>query len=167
MQDLKEYSQTVQVGNTMVKRTNYTQKAVANLRDFNGNVLNSWHVVAKASHRRTGASSEEGFNPSDDLMEDVLKQIAEKLGDSLTASLKIRCRGPKGDKEFDEEGVTLTLNGNDFESGSRVLAGRYVLKAELDGYQTITRNLDLKPGSSRTMKLKFNPVSKTDAADEE
>ncbi len=167
MQDLKESSQTVQVGNTMVKRTNYTQKAVANLRDFNGNVVNSWNAVARVSHRRTGASLEEGFNPADDLMEDVLKQIAEKLGDSLTASLKIRCRGPKGDKEFDEEGVTLTLNGNDFESGTRVLAGRYVLKAELDGYQTITRNLDLRPGASRTIKLKFVPASKAAAADEE
>ena len=139
---------------------------MANLRDFNGNVVNSWNAVARVSHRRTGASLEEGFNPADDLMEDVLKQIAEKLGDSLTASLKIRCRGPKGDKEFDEEGVTLTLNGNDFESGPRVLAGRYVLKAELDGYQTITRNLDLKPGAPRTIKLKFVPASKA-AADEE
>ena len=53
LQDLKEESNTVQIGNTMVKRTNYTRKAVANVRDYNGNVIFRVFHIDKVNHNQT------------------------------------------------------------------------------------------------------------------
>ena len=45
MQDMNTESNTVGIGATMIKKTVYTQKAVGNLRDFNGNVVTAFHTL--------------------------------------------------------------------------------------------------------------------------
>ncbi len=163
MQDLREETKTVQVGNTMVKRTWYTQKAVSNLRDFNGNIVYACNVVARASRRDTGASTTTGVNPASDFMEEVLKQVADKVAKHLLCTVNIECIGPKNDDEFDEDEVILMLDGNDFSSGDMVLTGKHVLEANADGYMPVKKTLKLKKGGEQTVKLKFKQVKKASA----
>ena len=144
MQDLKEESNTVSVGNTMVKRTTYTQKAVGNLRDFNGNVLTAFNVVAKSSRRQTSASNSSGFNPSSDMMEEVLKQVAEKVAAYYLTSVEVKCIAPKGVEDFDEDAVTFTIDGKDFENGEKVLAGKHFLTAEAEGFAPVKRQITVR-----------------------
>ena len=155
MQDLQETSNTVNVHNTAIKKTVYTQKAVGNLRDFNGNVITAFNVVAKSSRRQTSVSKTEGYNPASDLMEDALKQIAEKIAAHYITSLDIECIGPKGDNDFDEDNVQITIDGKEFDSGDRILVGKHVLVAEADGYKTITKDIKVKTGDNKELKLKF------------
>ena len=165
MQDLKEESTTVSVSNTLIKRTLYTQKAVANLRDFNGNVLTAFHVVARKSRRQTSASRSSGFNPSSDMMEEVLKQIADKVAAYYVTSLSIKCTGPKGDEDFDADAVVFTLDGQEFENGDKVCAGKHILRAELEGYRTITREIRARSNRSKTtVNLKFRKIPPKKAA---
>jgi len=153
MQDLQEESNTVQVGNTMVKKTVYTRKAVANVRDFNGNVLFSTNVAAKSSFRKTSASKNTGHNPASDMMESILKQVADRVGNFFTTKLRVSARGPKGDEDFDENNVVLYLDGNEFENGSITVTGVHQLRVECDGYRAIIREINLKPGQPRTIRL--------------
>ncbi len=163
MQDLHEETKTVQVGNTMVKRTMYTQKAVANLRDFNGNVVYACNVVAKSSRRDTSASRSTGVNPSSDLMEDVLKQVANLIASNLICTINVECIGPKNDDDFDEDEVVLTLDGKDFSNGDMTLTGKHVLEANMDGYKPVKKNLKLRKGGEQTVKLKFKKAKKASA----
>ena len=166
MQDMHQESNTVSVGNTMIKKTVYTQKAVGNLRDFNGNVITAFNVVAQSSRRQTSASRNEGHNPSSDLMEAVLKQIAEKIADYYLCNLEFKCIGPKGDEDFDEDTVTFTVDGKEFENGDKVVAGKHIITAEAEGYKTIKKTVVVK-GKRKKMvtKLKFKkiPVKKNSA----
>ncbi len=164
MQDLKAESTTVSVSNTLIKKTTYTQKAVGNIRDFNGNVLKAFHVVGKTSRRQTSASKSEGFNPSSDLMEDVLKQIAEKVASYYVTKLEFKCDGPKGDEEFDADTVTFTVDGNEFENGNQICAGKHTVVAEAEGYKTVTKNITVRNNRSKTIiKLKFRKVPQAKA----
>lgn len=156
MQDLHEESQTVEVHGTKIKKTWYTQKAVGNVRDFNGNVITSFDVVAKTSRRQTSASSTQGFNPSSDLMEEVLKQIAEKVAAYYVKTLEIECIGPKGDDDFDEDEVVITVDGKEFDSGDQILIGKHTVVGEIDGYKKVTKQIDLAGNkTSTTVKMKF------------
>ncbi len=166
MQDVKEESHTVQVGNTMVKKTKHTQKAVYNVRDFNGNVVTAGNVAADASKRTTSASKVSGYNPSDDLMEGVLKQIADKMASHFLCTVEVDCVGPKGDDDFDEDDVSLTMDGNDFSSGDTVLVGvPHAFIGECEGYKTVKKNETIKKGGKKTIKMKFKKDKK--AAKEE
>ncbi len=161
LQDVKEESQTVQVGNTMVKKTKHTQKAVYNVRDFNGNVVTAGNVVADASKRTTSASKVSGYNPSDDLMEGVLKQIADQMAAHFLCTVEVECVGPKGDDDFDEDDVTLTMDGNDFSSGDTVLVGiKHTFVGECEGYKTVKKNETIKKGGQKTIKMKFKKEKK-------
>ena len=163
MQDLKEESQTVSVGNTLIKRTTYTQKAVGNLRDFNGNVLTAFHVSAKTSRRQTSASGSSGFNPSSDMMEEVLKQIADKITAYYLSNLEIKCIAPKGAEDFDEDTVTFSLDGKDFENGDKVVAGKHFLVAEAEGFLPVKREIKVRanrPKSVIKIRLKKAPAAK-------
>ena len=167
MQDLKQESMTVSVANTLIKKTTYTQKAVGNIRDFNGNVLTAFNVVGKTSRRQTSASRSEGFNPASDLMENVLKQIAEKVAAYYVTKLEFKCAGPKGDEDFDADTVTFTVDGKTFEHGDQICAGAHTVTAEADGYRSITRKLTLRNNRPKTIvKLKFAkaPAAKAPAA---
>lgn len=168
MQDLKEESNTVSVGNTQIKKTIYTQKAVGNLRDFNGNVLTAFNVVAKSSHRKTSASRSEGHNPASDLMEEVLKQISEKIANYYICKLEFKCTGPKGDEDFDADTVTFTVDGKDFNSGDNVVAGKHIIVAEADGYTPIKKSMTIKGKRAKMVvpfKFKKLPPPKKAAAD--
>ncbi len=165
MQDVKEESQTVQVGNTMVKRTVHTQKAVYSVRDFNGNVVTAGNVVAKASRRTTSVSKTTGYNPSDDLMESVLKEIADKMASHFLCTVEFSFSGPKGDDDFDEDEVTVTMDGSDFTSGDAVLVGLpHKFVAECDGYKAVKKNMTLKKGGQKVIKMKFKKAKKAAAA---
>lgn len=169
MQDLKQESTTVSVGNTLVKKTTYTQKAVGNLRDFNGNVITAFNVVAKTGKRQTSASRVTGYNPSSDLMEEVLKQIAEKIADYYVVSLEFKCAGPKGDDDFDADTVTFTVDGKEFENGDKVVAGKHTITAEAEGYKPIKKSMTVKGKRKKVIsKLKFKklPPPKADKADD-
>ncbi len=158
--DLKEESTTVTAGHVHVKTTIYTQKAVVNIRDFNGNVLKAFHVVGKTNRRQTSASKSEGFNPSSDLMEDVLKQIAEKVASYFVTKLEFKCDGPKGDEEFDADTVTFTVDGKEFENGNQICAGKHTVVAEAAGYKTVTKNITVRNNRSKTIiKLKFKKIT--------
>ena len=160
MQDLKEESTTVSVGNTLIKRTVYTQKAVGNLRDFNGNVLTAFNVVAKSSRSQTSASKSSGFNPSSDMMEEVLKQIAEKVAAYYLSSVEIKCMGPKGDDDFDEESATFTIDGKDFQNGDKVLTGKHFLVAESEGYTTVKRQINVRGNRNKNViKIRFKKAA--------
>lgn len=159
MQDLQEESMTVSVANTRIKKTTYTQKAVGNIRDFNGNVLTAFNVVGKTSRRQTSASKSEGFNPASDLMENVLKQIAEKVASYYVTKLEFKCVGPKGDEDFDADTVTFTVDGKNFENGEQLCAGTHTVIAEADGYRPITKRITLRKNCPKTIhKLKFAKV---------
>ena len=156
MQDLNAESSTVSVANTLIKKTTYTQKAVGNIRDFNGNVLTAFHVVGKTSRRQTSASKSEGYNPASDLMENVLKQIAEKVAAYYVAKLEFKCVGPKGDENFDDDTAVFTVDGKDFENGDQICAGKHVITAEVEGYKTIRKNIFVRNNHRKTViKLKF------------
>ena len=140
----------------MIKKTTYTQKAVGNIRDINGNVLKAFNVVGKTSRRQTSASKSEGFNPSDDQMENVLKQVAEKVANYYVTKLEFKCTGPKGDEDFDAETVTFTVDGKEFENGDQLCAGKHTITAEAEGYKTITKTITLRNNRRKTIhKLKF------------
>ena len=167
MQDLKEESNTVSVGNTLIKKTNYTQKAVGNLRDFNGNVITAFNVVATSNHRVTSAARNEGHNPSSDLMEAALKQIAEKIANYYVCKLEFKCSGPKGDDDFDSDAVTFTVDGKEFENGSNVVAGNHFITAEAEGYKPIKKSLTVKGKRAKMIvpvKFKKLPPPKPAAA---
>ena len=168
MQDMNTESNTVGIGGTMIKKTVYTQKAVGNLRDFNGNVVTAFHVVARSSRRQTSASRNVGHNPASDLIEDALKQIAGKIADYYLSNLEIKCTGPKGDDEFDEDAVTFMLDGQEFENGDKTVIGRHILSAEADGYRPITREIMIRSNRKKSViKLKFKKLAppKTGKAD--
>ena len=159
MQDLQEESTTVPVQNVMIKRTTYSQKAVGNLRDFNGNIITAFNVVAKTSRRQTSSSKSTGYNPASDLMENALKQIAEKIASYYVTSLEIKCAGPKGDEDFDADTAVFTVSGKEFENGQKLCAGKHVLTAEVDGYQPITRSINVRNNRPKTVvKLKFKKL---------
>ena len=89
------------------------------------------------------------------MMEKLLKEIAEQVGDFFTTKLKVSARGPKGDEDFEEDNVVLYLDGHEFENGGRTATGAHQLRAECDGYKPIVRDIELKPGKARTIKLTF------------
>lgn len=160
MQDMKAESSTISIGNTTIKRTTYTQKAVGNLRDFNGNVITAFNVAAQTSRRQTSASQQTGYNPSSDLMEAVLKQIAEKIADFYLCNLHIKCTGPKDDEDFDEDIVTFTLDGKEFENGEKVLSGTYTIVAECEGYKSVKKTVNIKRGRPKMItKIKFKKAA--------
>lgn len=168
MQDLRQESNTVSIGNTMVKSTKYTQKAVGNLRDFNGNVLTAFHVVATSSRRQTSASRSEGHNPASDLMEAVLKQISEKIVEYYLCELEFKCVGPKGDDEFDADTVTFTVDGKEFQNGEKVLAGKHTVVAEAEGYRPIKKSVVVRAKRKKMIsKLVFKklPPPKAETAE--
>ncbi|MBP5531136.1 MAG: hypothetical protein J6Y54_03800 [Lentisphaeria bacterium] len=155
MQDLKEESNTVQVGNTMVKRTVYTRKAVAKVRDYNGNVLFALNVVGKATHRRTSATQNKGHDPASDIMEDLLKQIADRVAAEFLCKLTIKAKGPKTDADFDADTIVLFIDGKEFENGGIVIAGNHLLLAQCEGYKDIVRPVEIKGGKKRIIAVKF------------
>ena len=159
MQDLKEESNTVSIGNTLVKRTIYTQKAVGNLRDFNGNVLTAFNVSVQSQRRQTSASRSSGYNPSSDMMEHVLRQIAGKIVSYYLSNLEIKCSA-KGEDDFDADDVTFTLDGRDFENGEKVTAGKHFLVAEAEGFKTIKREINVRANRKKNVvKLRFRKAA--------
>ena len=161
LQDLKEESSTDTVGNVQVKTTIYTQKAVGNIRDINGNVLKAFHVVGKTSRRQTSTSRSTFFNPTEVLLENISKQIAEKVAAYFVTKLEISCRGPQGNKEFDAEEVLFFVDGKDFENGDLLCAGEHTIKAEAEGYKTITKTITLRNNCpKRVLRLKFRKLAK-------
>ena len=155
MQDQNEESTTVQVGSTMVKKTVYTRKAVANVRNYNGEVLFSCAVKASSSLRKTSATSRTGHNPASDLQEQLLKQIADQIGNFFTSKLICKIKGPKGDSEFDSDAAVLYLDGKEFENGGRTLTGFHILQASCDGYKPIEREVTIDAEQNRTVVLVF------------
>jgi hypothetical protein len=155
MQDLKAESDTVQVGNTMVKRTNYTRKAVAKVRDHDGNVIFALNVVGKSTHRRTSATQNKGHDPSSDIMEDIMKRIADRVAEEFLCELTVRIKAPTGDAEFDTDEVVLYLDGKEFENGGTVIAGKHLLLAQCDGYKDVVRPIELRGGKKRIIAVKF------------
>ena len=155
MQDQSEESQTVQVGNTTVKKTVYSRKAVANVRNYNGEVLFSCNAKASSSFRKTSASKIVGHDPASDLQEELLRQIAEKVGNYFTGKLSCKIKGPKGDSEFDSDAVILYLDGKEFENGARTVTGLHVLRASCDGYKKVEREVTIEPEQNRTITLVF------------
>lgn len=155
--DMEETTTTVPVGNTMVARKNYSLKMVANIRDFNGNVLFSTDVIAKHTRRFTDVTGASGFNFADDLMEDGWKQIADKVGAFFISELKFKIKGPKGDENFDADDVTIYVDGKEIDGDScKVLAFNHEIKAECDGYQTLVRNVEISESTpEKTVKLNF------------
>ena len=158
LQDLKEESNTVQVGNTMVKRTNYTRKAVAKVRDYNGNVIFALNVVGKATHRRTSATQNTGHDPASDIMEDLLKQIADRVAEEFLCKLTVKFNGPTNDADFDADTIVLFIDGREFENGDRVPFGEYTLRAECDGYYPVTRRIRITPHRIDKIQLTFEKV---------
>ena len=157
--DMEETTSTVPVGNTMVTRKNYSLKMVANLRDYNGNVLFATDVIAKKSYRFTNVTSVKGINFNDDLMEDGWKQIADKVGAYFIAELKFKAKGPKGDDSFDADDVTVCVDGKEVDGEScKVLAYNHTITAECEGCQSIERKVEIKAGETsgaKTVKLNF------------
>ncbi len=162
MQDMKSESSTVAIGNTTIKKTTYTQKAVGNLRDFNGNVITAFNVAAQTSRRQTSASAQQGYSPSSDLMEAVLKEISNKIADFYLCNLNIKCIGPKDDEDFDEDTVTFTVDGKEFDNGNKILSGSHTIVAECDGYQTVKKTIQVKRGRPKMItKIKFKKAAAT------
>lgn len=175
MQDDKPISVQFDDRGTMRKRTIYTRKAVAALKDFSGNVILSLHVSAKKDTVSSSYVKKEGFDAliKQELIEMLLKDIATKVGNYLTAELKLNAKGPKGDNEFDADDVEFTIDGESVSSGERILRvdlGRgdfktsrdVVVTATCDGYKTITKKISLKTGNQKKHTFKF----KADAAAE-
>ncbi|MBQ7208623.1 MAG: hypothetical protein IJS01_12570 [Lentisphaeria bacterium] len=164
MQDLNAESKTVQIGNTMVKKTVYTRKAVAKIRNYRGELLFACSVAADSSFRQTSASRSTGHNPASAIQEELMKQIAEKIGSYFTAKLTVKAKGPKKDAEFDEDAVVLYLDGKEFENGGRTVTGFHLLHATCEGYQTIKREITLEPAKGRIVKLVFRKKTPPAAA---
>lgn len=159
MQDLNEESNTVQVGNTMVKRTVYTQRATFNLRDFNGNVIYAGNVKASRNFRQTSASRNSGHNAAPELMEETMKQIAKQLGEELLSELTVNCVG-KGE-DFDPEDAVIYVDDEEFDNGSSVTCGPHRIRVEMDGYKVWEKNIVIKAGrKSMRTKAKLIPVAK-------
>jgi len=159
--DMEENKTTVQVGNTMVTRHNYSLKMVANVRDFNGNVLFATDVVAKCTRRGTNVTATSGFNFADDLMEDGWKQIADKVGAFFITELDFKVKGPKGDENFDADDVVIYVDGKEIDGTKcKVLAYNHEVKAECEGYKTIERTVVIdEPAAKKTVKLNFKKAA--------
>jgi len=102
-------------------------------------------------------------------MEEVLKQIAEKIADYYVVSLEFKCAGPKGDDDFDADTVTFTVDGKEFENGDKVVAGKHTITAEAEGYKPIKKSMTVKGKRKKVIsKLKFKklPPPKADKADD-
>ena len=169
MGDQEEVVKTVQVGNTLVQKTKWRMKCVATLRDYNGLVLDAMDFVATAERRKTNVSQETGFNPSGDLMEDLWKQVAERVGQFYTTELKFKVKGPKGDDEFDSDDATIYLDGKEVDGESVLaLAINHEVRAEVPGYRTIKREVVIdEPTPSKTVKLNFKKEKPAPKAEKE
>ena len=93
--DQKEESTTVPVGNTKVKKTTYTRRAVASVRDFSNVRVCSFDVVAKAGFRQTDAVAMKGHDPSDELIIDLMNQIGKKVGEHFLREYTVKVKIPK------------------------------------------------------------------------
>lgn len=167
MQDLNEESQTVQVGNTMVKKTVYTQKAVFNLRDFNGNVIYAGNVTANKSYRQTSASRISGRNVAPQLIEEVMKKIAVQLGEELLTELNVVCTDSQKNAGFDPEDVVIYVDDEEFENGDKIVCGPHRIRIEMDGYKVWEKNIKVVSGRDKMRvraKLEKNPAPAAEKA---
>ncbi|MBQ4481278.1 MAG: hypothetical protein II943_11650 [Victivallales bacterium] len=79
--DQKETTTTVPMGGTTVSKTTYSRRAVASVRDLDNVRIYSFNVTAERTFRHVGTTQVAGQDPADELIIDLMEQIATKVGD--------------------------------------------------------------------------------------
>ena len=69
------------MGGTTVSKTTYSRRAVASVRDLDNVRIYSFNVTAERTFRHVGTTQVAGQDPADELIIDLMEQIATKVGD--------------------------------------------------------------------------------------
>lgn len=105
-----------------------------------------------------GSSSAKATSGSDDVLgrltRKCLEKAAKEVADKFSVQLTVKVKGPKGDKDFDAEDATITVNGSEVSHNSpqRYPKGKYTIAVEMDGYETSEKEYDLSTSSGNVTK---------------
>lgn len=167
--DQKKESREIQVqgAKAQVKRTKFTRTYVGNVRDFSGTVKYAFTINVSADQTQGSAVKAEIPEPTEELLQKALAEIAKKLRDNLTTELTFKFKGPKN-ISFDADDVTVYINGEEFNNGDRVIlyGGNITVEAEHDGCADIKKVVGLKEKTKQSLTLKFK-AEKTEEKDAE
>ena len=111
--DLQHVRKSMKVGDTLVCRDSYTRKATAKVSDFNNVRVFSCDVTASYNNRQTDALAVKGEDAAiaEALIEDAMKQIAQKVGERFIKEFVVNVVIPKQLKDsFSPESVELYLD---------------------------------------------------------
>ena len=107
------------------------------VEDYGGNIIFSKNVEESITINATSAGASSG---GDAIIRKTLKKAmatcAKEIDAYFTASVEFEIVGPKNDEDFDENAVTVSIDGEevDCEEVIRLTKGTHEVKAELDGY---------------------------------
>lgn len=155
-------------GAAVVTRTVCSLTVTLEVQTLDGRVVYSKNLEASETSSESNAAVSSG---TDDLvaktMRTAIDKAAEAIADHFTCELTVSVKGPKGDEDFDEDEVELTLDGESIsaDEGVRVAKGTHTLVAEIDGYEQkggtkITVKKDMEK------KIVFKKVAEESSSDE-
>ena len=160
MGDLERSSRTVTVNGkgTQLKTTVFKQPYTGKLRDLEGNVLIAFDGIAELTKNQNNVVKSEYANPTRELMQSACSKIADEIGAYFVKELRFAVKGPKGDDDFDEEEVTVLLDGKSIELDSPVyvIAAEHEINAKASGYNTIQRIVSLAEMDDEEKLIKLN-----------
>jgi len=165
--DLDEYQETLQLpGGTVVRTTLTTDMAVRIEQLGEVGEGNSFIVPIRAVTTRSGAIATRGDDGTlRNAFQKALDDAARQIADYFSSKLTVKIKGPE--KDFDPDDVTLILDGDSIQPNAqvRIVKGRYLqkphtLKAELDGFQTVTIEAPFDSDTTRTITMKKTEAGK-------
>jgi len=164
--DLKQFEETLQFpGGTRVRTTLKTVLTVR-IESVSGGSEgvgegDSFTVPIQAVSMSGSAVGTRGDDDKlDEAFQKALDDAAQKIADEFSSRLTVKIRGPQTD--FVADDVTLTLDGNDIQrdAPTPVIKGKFLpqkthtLKAELDGFESVSLQLPCNNDTTRTITMK-------------